>query len=118
MPSFRLPWLSLERNPEVSDYLVNLPDGRQLRVPMPERLTVRRPMSDDQARAAIHKFIKRRTTTLVEPFVTPRPTSHELIRNESGQIVRSVVSPAASAAEVAAEIGELAANRYVSEIEW
>jgi hypothetical protein len=102
----------------VSDYVLTLPDGRQARVPMPQRLTLKRRMSDEEARAAIHRYIVKRTAKLIEPSLAARPSSKEIVRDERDRIVRLLDVPAASAAEQAEEIGRLAADQYVSEIDW
>lgn len=101
----------------MTDYVVNLPDGRQAHVTTPASLELKRPMPDAEAFAAIHKYVARMAAAQVVPLVHGRPQSMELVRNPQGQLARAVNLPAATAAEVATEIGELVADRYVSELE-
>lgn len=101
----------------MADYIVDLPEGGQARVSILPVLKLKRPMSDDEAFRAIHRFVAKRAATQVLPLVKPRPASTELLRNEQGQLARAITLPAATADEVAAEIGRAVADRYLSEIE-
>ena len=101
----------------MSEYLVNLPDGRQARVPIPDRLRVN-VKTDAEARAAIRRYVTKQAASALEPLLKPRQASKEIVRDDSGAIVRLLDIPAATTAEVAAELGNAVADQYLSEIDW
>ena len=102
----------------MSEYDITLPDGRVATVPMPTELTLKRPMSDAEARVAITKYVTKWVATALEPVIEPRPPWKQVVRDEKGQIDHVLDHPAdPPASETAQKLGAEAAALYVSETE-
>lgn len=97
----------------MSRYIARLPDGRAVTVDLPARLTLTRPATDAEAHVAIGTYV----AGVVRPHLSAMPPLKRIDRGPNGEIARIVEVPAATADELAGEVGRQIARELLREDE-